>query len=309
MRIFGTGLLTIITALVSGCVASSSPKGSYIYEDPASGMMIDFDDGGGKTVSGSMTVISADQKGKINAVKRFMSGTIDHGSLNLSVENGSGISLVTGKVISDGLELIFFNDGDTTKLKFAKRPASDFDTIIGNVRKQSAEVKQEKVTADIDAGLIKRRSEMQNSINALSTVLLAASVEIASNARKVNATIAGYSATAKRASELKVARRGLRSTAEEGSYRIDDINYRLTANQDTANSAHSDFQDYVRRIADENSTNDSKANVLVSQCTADTQLSCSELLLAVQKYNDAVAELRTAVAKENGAFEAQRGKF
>lgn len=310
MRGLSAGVLFLCAMLLTGCSGQSSLIGSYISSgQDDSAAMVQIDSVADKAVRGVVAFVTVDEKGAVDAVRRPLVGTIEDKLLNLTVENGTGVSLITGMVVDDGLEITFFGNGESQKLVFEKRKAGDFDAILADIRRKSAEIKQEVKSAELEAERAKRRLETQRQIDAFSTKLFDETGRVNVNVRKIDAVISGYRATAKRAGELKIARRGLVSAGDEGSYRIDQINYNLETNQDRANSAHTDLQDYARRIEEEHLANIDDAASTMADCKADSLLSCTKLSSALEAYRNAVEALRKGVSRENAAFNTERGKF
>lgn len=82
----------VAIAMLAGCSRGSAKLGSYIASDDDTAFMVQIASIEDGRVSGSVSVVTSDDNGKTTAVTRPMSGTIEGDALNLSVENGTGLS-------------------------------------------------------------------------------------------------------------------------------------------------------------------------------------------------------------------------
>ena len=302
--------LIAFAATLMGCSHQNPLVGTYISTGHDDGTaMVQIDSVRDNEVRGTFVLVTLAEAGRVDAARRPMSGTIENGALNLTLETGNSLGLITGAVVPNGLELTLMGNGESIRLAFERRNAAEFDRIVSELRVQSAQIRQDNEAAVLETQRTQRRSQIQRQIDTHSDALLADAQTITAKAREVDNVVAGYRRIASRAGQLRAAAQGVDARSDEGSYRLGDINYRREANRDMAATAHGDVQNYWRTIDGRRQANLTRAGQFMADCQSDPRLSCSRLSSAVSSYGQSISALRTAVDRENAAFEAERQRF
>lgn len=309
MRLFGTTLIVAAAAL-SGCSSESGLTGSYIDTDYSDGvLMVQIDSVDHRDVHGTISMASFGDNGAVSSRRVPISGTIEGKALNLMVENGTGINMLNGTVVPDGLDLMLMGNGSSARFLFKRKDAAEFNRTIASLRTQSARSLQEKESAAFQVQQAARGLQVQSQIDGHVDRLLSDAQVITAKARQLDNAIAYYQRISARNAQLKVMATRVDSRSEDSSERIGDIENRLDGNRNLAASAHSDVQDFLRNVEGQSEANLRRASEFMADCQSDSRLSCAKLASAVSEYGNSVSALRGAVGRENAGYDAQRTRF
>lgn len=299
--------VVVIAGLLAACSSQPAGVGSYVMSDTDTAMMVQITSIEDGRVNGTVSAVVSGEDGKTGAVTRTFSGTLEGKALNLSVENGNGLSLVTGMLEGDKLKLTFFGNGSSNQLIFAKSDASEFDKLVGSTRVRAAEKQQEIETAAAQKERMEQRSKTQKSIDDLADKLFAKAQELQQKTKKLDTVIAGYQSARNRVGKMQVAKRGIDASSYDGSYRVDEINYQIDDLSNDMASVHGDVKSYAETLDGFMSDTASQSPWLISECEADNLLDCSRLSAAAQLLGTRNTEFRAAYTQEKAAFEGKRG--
>ncbi|RJF85542.1 hypothetical protein D3876_16585 [Sphingomonas cavernae] len=280
--------------------------GSYIASDDDAAFMVQIttiDDG---RVNGSVSVVTSDENGKTKAVTRPMSGTIEGNALNLSVENGTGLSLVTGAVEGDNLRLTFFANGNSTQLNFAKRDAGKFEELANAKRHRAAEKQQEIETAAAVQDRVEQRAKIQKSIDRLADAVFTKAQEVQEKSRKMDVVIAGYRTAHDRAGRMQTAKRDMNLGSPESQYRVSQIDYQLDSLSNDVKGMHDQVRNYMQSLNGFMADAASQSPQLFAECQADELLNCSRLSAGLQTLRTRHQQFQAEYQRENAAFSSKR---
>ncbi len=300
-------IIVLAAGLLAGCSNQPDGAGSYVASDADSAMMVQITSIEDGRVSGTMSVVIADENGKTSAVTRPLSGTLEGNALNLSVENGTGLSLVTGMMEGEKLRLTFFGSGDSSQIIFAKSNAAEFDKLVGATRHRSAEKKQEIETATAQKERMEQRSKTQKTIEDLADKLFAKAQELQEKSKKIDIVIASYRSARDRLGKMQTAKRGIDTNADDGSYRIAEIDYDISGLSSDMESTHRDVQSYAQSLDGFMTETASQSPWLIAECEADNLLDCSRLSASANLLKTRNQEFQIAYSRETAAFVGKRG--
>jgi hypothetical protein len=297
--------LATVTMLVA-CSSTSGKLGSYIASDDDAAFMVQITSMENGQVKGSMSVVMADESGKTTAATRPMSGTIEGNALNLSVENGTGLSLATGTIEDDSLRLTFFAKGNSSQLKFAKSDASKFDELANATRHRAAEKGQEIESAAATKGRIEQRAKIQKSIDRLADAVFSKTQEVQEKVRKIDVVIAGYGSAHNRAEKMQGAKATIGSASPDAEYRASQIDYQLGSISNDMENMHNQVQNYMQSLNSFMADAASQSPQFLAECQADELLNCSRLSAGLQSLQTRYQQFRAGHDRENAAFKGKR---
>lgn len=300
-------IIVLAAGLLAGCSTKPEGIGSYVASDADTAMMVQITSIDEGRVNGTMSVVVADENGKTSAVTRPLSGTLEDNALNLSVENGTGLSLVTGMMEGEKLRLTFFGKGDSSQIVFAKSNAAEFDKLVGATRHRSAEKQQEIETAAAQKDRMEQRSKTQKSIDDLADKLFAKAQELQEKSKKIDIVIASYRSARDRIGKMQTAKRGIDTGADDGSYRIGEIDYDINGISSDMDSTHRDVQSYAQSLDGFMTETASQSPWLIAECGADNLLLCSRLSESANLLKTRNQEFQIAYSREKAAFAGKRG--
>lgn len=234
-----------------------------------------------------------------------MSGTIEGGALNLSVENGTGLSLVTGNIDGDNLRLTFFGDGNSKQVTFTKSDAAKFTELANDKRHRAAENKQEIETAAAMKDRVEQRGKTQRSIDQLADSIFVKSQEVQEKSKKIEIVISGYRVAEERAGKMRSARQRT-GTGSPGEYRVSQIDYQLDSLSNDVERTHNQVQIYTQGLNDFIANAASKTSALLGKCQIDELLNCSRLSASLQSLRTRYQQFQNGYQRENAAFKARQ---
>lgn len=297
--------LATFTMLVA-CSSTSGKLGSYIASEDDAAFMVQITSMENGQVKGSMSVVMADESGKTTAATRPMSGTIEGNALNLSVENGTSISLVTGTIEDDGLRLTFFAKGNSSQFKFAKSDASKFDELANATRHRAAQKGQEIESAAATKDRIEQRAKIQKSIDHLADAVFSKTQEVQEKVRKIDVVIAAYGAAHNRARKMQGAKAAIGSASPEAEYRASQIDYQLGSISNDMENMHNQVQNYMQSLDSFMADAASQSPHFLAECQVDELLNCSRLSAGLQSLQNRYQQFRASYDRENTAFKGKR---
>jgi hypothetical protein len=293
---------------LAACSNQSSAIGSYIASDPSAAVMVQITSLEGHNIGGYFSLVSAEEGGKVEAGRRPFSGTIEDGALNLSVENGTGVSLVTGHLDGGNLQLTFFNNGASTKLTFEKSDAAKFDQTATRVREAAAGDLQQMQAVAAAQQNISHRSDQQKSIDRLTSLLEATTTSLAENTRKIPLAIAAYHTAGAKTQTLQQARAGLSAASYDSEYKSSQIEYAIDGMKNQVEQAHANLSQMAETLSRVRQSKHDEADTMFSQCQADSLLNCNGLRVSLSKFDAATAEFQGNFAREQAAFQEFKGR-
>lgn len=299
--------IAVIIGLLAGCASQPAGVGSYVTAEDGAAMMVQITSIDEGRVTGTVSVVTSEENGKTSAMTRSFSGTLEGKALNLSIENGYGVSLATGMLEGDRLRLTFFGNGNSQQILFAKSDATEFDRRVDATRIRSAEKKQEIETAAAQKERIEQRAKTQRAINVLADNLFEKARDIQEKAKRLDAVMAGYRSARDRVGKMQTTKRGIDVNSYDASYRIGEIDYQIDGLAHDMESAHRDVQSYAESVDRFMAETGSQSSSLMAECEADQLLDCARLSAAAQLLNSRNQEFRGAHSREKAAFEGKRG--
>ena len=226
-------------------------------------------------VNGLVSLVMAGQNGKTTAVTRPLSGTIEGNALNLSIENGTGLSLVTGTIDGENLRLTFFGDGNSKQVNFSKSDATKFAELANDKRQRAAENRQDIENAAAMKYRIEKRTITHKSIDQLSDSINEKSQEVHERSRRISVIIARYRIAGESSQNLRNARQRTNTVSPEGDYRTSEIDYQLDGNSRDVASTHDRVKNYTQSLNDFMAGVAPKPSMHLGKCQTDTLLNCS----------------------------------
>lgn len=299
--------IIVSAALLAGCSSQPTGVGSYITSDSDTAMMVQIASIEDGRVTGTVSMVKSDKDGTTDAVARPFTGTLENKALNLSLENGRGLSLVTGILDGENLKLTFFGNGNSSQIAFIKKDAGEFDKLVGNTRVRSAEKQQEIEIAAAQKGRMEQRSKTQKSIDGLADRTLAKASELREKTKKLDLVIAGYQSAGSRIGKMQVAKRNLNANSDDAAYRASSIDYDIDGLSDDVAAMHGDVQSYAKNLSSFIAEASSSSASLFVECGADALLDCSRLREAMALVMTRNREFLGALTRENAAFNRHGG--
>lgn len=292
--------------LLVGCNSQPAGVGSYIASDADGAFMLQITSIEDGRVNGSLSVIGATDDGKTPAVMRPISGTIDGKTLNLTFENGTGLSLVTGAIDGDNLRLTLFNNGNSTQLTLAKSDASKFEELANKQRHLAAEKLQQVETAAASKERIKQRSKIQDSIDRLADSMFEKSQEVLEKSKKTDIVIAEYRLAYTRVGKMQNAKQKFDAESVDGAYRNSQLDYQIDDISNDMEGVHMQVQFYMDSLRHFMAGADAQSAYYLAECSADKLLSCSRLAAAKQSLTVKYQQFEKSYEREKSAYNGKR---
>jgi hypothetical protein len=292
----------IAFGLVAACAGKADGIGSYITSDDDAAFMVQIASIEAGHVTGKVSVITSDENGKITAVTRSMSGTIEGDALNLTIENGTGLSVVTGKMDGDNLHLTFFGDGTSSQLTFAKSDVSEFEELAQSKRVRAAEKTHEIESAAALKIRIEQRGKTQRSIDRFADDLFGKAEDAQDRYHGIESVIAGYRVAKARAGKMQSAKRTLNAESQEGSYRIHELDYEINNISNDMRYEHSQVQSFMQSLNQLMADATAKSSQFLAECQTDQLLNCSRLSAGMESLRTQYQQLQSIYTKEQAAY-------
>ncbi|HEY1604501.1 MAG TPA: hypothetical protein VGF77_02775 [Allosphingosinicella sp.] len=303
--------LIVIAILLSGaCTRTPAPaESSYIASDDTAAMLLEMKPGEGHEVKGTLSVVGTEAGGKLTSGSRTFSGTIDGKAVNLSLENGTGITLATGVMTGDGLELTFLNNGVSAKMLFKPEPAEQFPKLVDQFRRRSAEQKQAVQQDALLAIQQKALSADQDGINRIAADLNAKAQAVADAATQVRAVAQSYAAMTVQTARLRTAEASAAQRLGPDDYRVGQFTLAREQMGDRAKNNHQAVFDLMARAREATARHEADVAGADQLCRAKSALDCSGVDSAILSYRRNVAELFEAARSEAAAFAQRRSEL
>ena len=287
-----------VVAISAGCSSRTDIAGSYINSDDNGAVMVQLTSMTDGKIAGTMSVLSVKPDGKIDAVSRPLNGTIENAAVNLTVENGTGVSLVTGRIAGDRLFLTFFAHGNSEKLMFTKGEASKFDELAAKLRVKAASNIEGVEVGAAQADRIKQRSKTQGEIDRLADEALSLTEEASSKITKFDRVIAAYKIAAGRRQRMIVAKQ----SANE--FDASQIEFQMTGLDSEMENIHQSVIDYLNKLGNARRRLGAQAMPYRTECQSDKLMSCQRLGDALIASGKVANEFNKAFEREEAAFKA-----
>ena len=294
---------------VAGCGRNADVVGSYIGGDASARMMLQIASVQGHDVRGKLIAVMTDKTGKVTAVDKALEGTIDAGAVNLNLETGAGLSLLTGKMTDGGLELTVFVGNASQKLVLVRSDPNQFAGLVDGVRKSAAQIKQASAQDAARQTGLRRAAVDQTRIDAFSTDMAARSDRLADSTLKIGALIDGYRSTAAQAVRLAGQRATLAAGAGDGDYRLDQISWAREHNSDAAATQHDTVTDALKSLDPVVAQHEAEAAGVIELCQTNHDLDCSRVASVMSGYRVRLAAFRVAAQREKASYATERTKF
>ena len=264
---------TLLMLALAGC-GGKNAKGSYLGGDDTGQVMLQISTVEGDAIKGTFTAVVPNGKGSVTAFNRPISGTITDKLVNLSVEGGGGLSLLTGTTDGDTLDLTGFIGPNTPALRLKRTDASKFAKRIATLRHEVAETKAVVESDRRQAMMDDRLVGDQNRLDSFARETM----------QKASGMADGAIAVLQIASDYPKARAGEERQREQ--VKRDHEQVRFAASGFEENTA--------KRKRD--------AEALLSECMAVPQLNCTGVKSAMGVYEQRGTALRSAYGREQTAF-------
>lgn len=269
---FGSTIATLLFTLTA--CSGRDATGTYLGGDESAQVMLQITSVDNGDVKGTLTAAIADGNGRVKAVNRTVSGTVSDQLLNLTVDNWSDLSLLTGKLNGDTFEITGFGSGRTTTLRLQRTNASEFAERVAAMRRDAAET---KATIDDDrrqAKLDDRLVDDQTRIDEFAKETLVKASIMADRTISALQVASGYD----------------RNEAKEAWIRM------------AAQREHDTVSDLLETLDRSSLERKRDAGVHRASCVAVPDLDCSGINAAMVKYAQREAALRGAIARERSAY-------
>ena len=309
MKAVLAGAVLACCIAVAGCSRDAGVVGSYIGGDASARMMLQIASVKDHDVRGKLIAVITDRTGKVTAVDKAVEGTIEAGAVNLNLETGAGLSLLTGKMTDDGLELMMFVGNTSQKLAFVRSDPNEFAGLVDGVRKSAAQIKQASAQEAARQTGLRRAAVDQARIDAFSTDMAARSDRLADSTLKIGALSGGYRSTAAQAARLAGQRATLAAGAGDGDYRLDQISWARERNSDAAATQHDTVTDALKSLAPVVAQHEADAASMMALCQGNHDLDCSRVGPVMSTYRIRVAAFREAGQREQSIYATERSKF
>ncbi len=222
-----------------------------------------------------------------------------------SVENGTGLSLVTGTIDGDTLHLTFFGNGSSTRLDFAKADASKFPELVEATRRHAAEKKQEVQAIAADKVQVEQRTKTQRQIDQLADAAFAKGQELGEKTGRLAGVIASNRVAHERAGKMQLAKRRLNTGIPDADYQVSQIDYQLGSLFGDAERMHNSVQTYMQSANGFMADAASQSSRFLAECQADRLLNCSRLSGSLQSLRVNYQQFQAGYEQENAAFKGQ----
>lgn len=309
MSVKFAGALLACCITVAGCSQQDGAVGSYIGGDASARMMLQIALVKDHQVRGKLIAVTTDRAGKVTAVDKALEGTIDAGAVNLNLETGAGLSLLTGKMTDDGLDLTVFIDDKSQKLAFVRSDPNQFAGLVDGVRKNAAQIKLASAQDAARQMRLRRAAVDQARIDAFATDMATRSDRLADSTLKIGGLIDGYRSTAAQAARLNGQRATLVAGGGEGGYRVDHISWERGRNSDAAATLHDSVTDALKGLDAVVAQHEADAIEMLELCSTESGLDCSRVASIMPTYRSRVAAFRIAAHREQTIYTTERAKF
>lgn len=299
-------LAICVGGLLSGCNGQPSGVGSYIYSDADTALMMQITSIDAGRIDGSLSIVTANEGGETEAATRPVSGTIEANALNMTVENGTGLSLVTGTMGSDDLRLTFFANGESSQITLKKGDASKFGILANGRRQRAAEKLQEAETAIVSTERIKQRSKIQDLIDQSANSIFDKSRELQEKYKKTEIVMAEYRVGNARMAKMHNAKQTTKNDSVDYSYHNTQLDYQIDSVSNEMKRVHDQVKDYKNNLDLFLTDAVSQTSRLLAECAADKLLNCSRLNSANQDMNVKYQQFKKGYGQENAAYKAKR---
>lgn len=298
--------LWVAIVILAGCSSGADKLGSYIISDDDSVLLVQITSNEEGKISGSMSAVTADANGKTTAVTKSLSGTIEGDAVNLSVENGKGLSLVTGTFDGENMRLTFFGDGNSSQMNFIKSDAGKFEELANARRHRAAEKQREIEVAAAMKDRMEQRAKRQQSIDWLTNDIFKKAQEIQDKSKKTDVVIAGYRVVYERVAKMQAAKKSINNGSSDAVYRVSQIDYELNSISNDVEGMHNQVNNYKRSLDELMTDTTSQSPQFLSECQADELLDCARLSTGLQLIQTRYQQFQEAYERENAAFKSRR---
>ena len=303
------GMLLVGCIALSGCGRDSGVVGSYIGGDSTGRLMLQISSANEHEIKGKLIAVSTDDAGSVTAVDRSLEGTIDGEAVNLNVETGSGLSLLTGKTTDQGLELTAFAGGKSQKLTFKRSDPTEFASLVDSVRRRAAEIKLASAKDAANRDQMRRDSADQDRISAFATAISSKADHLSDTVGRIDNLIAAYRSTSSQAARLGNERAKIVAIGGTDDVRADQISFARERNSDAAQTQHEMVLDGLKSVNEAAARNEAEASAIAVGCQSNSNVDCRGVFSAMALYRSRVAAFRDAAAREQTAYDAERSKF
>jgi hypothetical protein len=303
------GLLSGACFVLAACSGQSGITGSYIGGDDNARVMVQINSLKDHEITGTVTAVSVSGDGRVAAVNKPVSGTIDSKIVNLNVENGSGLSLITGTLDDTGLSLTFFGKDSSQKLLLERRDPIEFAALTEGVRRHAAAIQQAALEGQSKAARMGRLAADQAQVFDFARDMTTKADSVMEGVVQINRIAASYSDLSIRAVRLGGVSTRLAAYPGDASGQIQEVDYAKERNADAAQSRHQSVLNASRTLAEASRQHDERAETLTALCTASPELDCRGIAAAINVYRARAVVLRAAIDHENNTFEAVRSKL
>lgn len=296
-------LVTSITAvLLAACSADPAGVGSYVASEQDGAMMVQITSIDAGRVTGTLSMVSADNHGKTSAVTRPLSGTLEGEALNLTIDNAAVPSLITGTLDGDALRLTFFGRENSSEVVFTRSDAAKFNALVADTRQHAAATKLGLEADAAQQDRITRRAKTQAAIDRDADRLLAKAQELSEKLKRLDVITAQHRALHDRIAKLQAAQRTTDSGTSDGAYRASQIDYELSRLRDDMETPHRSVEAYGQSLRDFADDAASLMGERLAECEADKLLDCSRLTSGFKLFHTRYAAFSTAQSREKAAF-------
>jgi hypothetical protein len=295
--------LLISTVTLGGCSSNSRLVGSYIDTDYGDGvMMVQIDRVDDRNVRGTVSLATFGSNGVVQSSRLPISGTIDDKALNLSVENGAASSMFNGTTTPDGLDLTLLSNGGAVRYVFKRKDAAEFNKTVESLRARMVQSQQDILKVQSAA----RSVELQGQIDSQADQLLSDAASISAAVRKADGSGAYYQSIAARNARLRAYEAGLGRNDISG--RGPQAESDMSGNNASALGSHTRAMLYWQNVQSTSERELKRASQLITDCQTDNRLHCARLASAAAQMTSSVEQFRSAMGRENAAYEAQQSR-
>lgn len=296
-----TGLL-----LSAGCASSGATGGTYIATNDDVALMIELQPEKDAEVTGAITLVGVDPKGALISARRSLSGTVSGDTLNLNIENGSGLTIATGTKVEEGLDLTMLHDGTSEHYIFKRQSPEQFPKIVADFRVRAATQKQAAQQASLDVIKEKALAGYQDRINSIAAEVTKGAEGVSDATSRINSAAQSYLPVSIKIARLRSAEKATSSRFGSDDYRVGQLTLTREQESDSAKTNHEAVSDLVARLREATARHETDAATASELCRVNTALDCHILNAAMNAYRVNAREFFDSVTKETTAFE--RGK-
>lgn len=143
MRAYFPSAVLVLSSMAAACTNHSGFEKTYLSEGGNYVIMLQLRSDDGRILTGSVISTSVGEDWNVSAANKPISGTIEGGAVNFTINhppgNSPAVTPVSGIVSGGNLDLTLFANGQATSLKFKEGSAERYQAAVSEMFNAVAE--------------------------------------------------------------------------------------------------------------------------------------------------------------------------